>query len=834
MLPALLRFFGRLVLGIGLAVGLGALPVWGAGQEDISFASVVAPADTAQQPPVVAAVRFAGNTAFSDDVLRRQVYTARNRRLLGVPGLTWWLGLYRLGDALGGRIGRAFKRGGEPPAYLDRSTLTQDEERLQQYYRRNGFREAQVDADVLSRAEDRVVVVFRISSGPALYARRVGYNGLEALSEEQRQQLVRESLFASAQPAVGDSLAFRANGQRYSETQLLEERQRILTFLRNTGYAAVTRDSIRALIFPQRARATPEVDSFDVTFRVRPGPRYRFGDVRFSVSGPEENVPARTDTLMRVRSPGNSSGGVVTAHIQQERRLKFGLLQRALRFQPGEWYDQSRLQETRRQLEGTGLFAFSDIQASPLGSAQVDTSGDAPRLPHHIELRTRDRHNIRLETFALQRSGIIASESELGVGAGAAYENINLLGGGEAFQVGTSGSIAANTDSGLFTSTQAEVNVSLLSPYLMWPFGPLEENFGLYDARTRLSLNLLTARRDALRLVIRGRGTARLRLEMQHSPVVTSLVDVFDVSLSNPDTLSGFRETFLDEILGPPDDPRITDPVQRAQIEEDYTRPQVNSALRYTFRAANVNPLRRRQGYSYEASFEVGNTLPSLLDAMVLTPDTLESSLPGLPFLRGERASRLIYRPYVRFVTDLRRYRPMGTGTVLAGKFIGGFAHPTGRPNIVPFDRRFYSGGATSVRGWELRALRPHPEMFAGGGDEPNVLGGDIKLEASAELRQRALRRVLGADWTMALFSDVGNVWFGPRNPGPSSGRFTFDSFYRELAVGSGLGLRATWEYLVLRLDAAVKVHDPMRPGSPLFPDGLGQPRLHFGIGHAF
>ena len=164
----------------------------------------------------------------------------------------------------------------------------------------------------------------------------------------------------------------------------------------------------------------------------------------------------------------------------------------------------------------------------------------------------------------------------------------------------------------------------------MAPFGSLDRLLNLYQARTRLSLSLLTARREDLRLIIRGRGNTRIRLEMQHTPTVISLVDLLDLSLSNPDTLDGFEEAFLDNILGP-----VDDPVQRAQILEDYTQPQINNALRYTFRSANVNPLRRERGYSYEAAFEIGGNLPYLLDRFVYTPDLLEGSLPGLPFFGG-------------------------------------------------------------------------------------------------------------------------------------------------------------------------------------------------------
>jgi outer membrane protein assembly factor BamA len=227
---------------------------------------------------------------------------------------------------------------------------------------------------------------------------------------------------------------------------------------------------------------------------------------------------------------------------------------------------------------------------------------------------------------------------------------------------------------------------------------------------------------------------------------------------------------------------------------------------------------------------EVGNTIPSLLDRFVVSPEEVENTLP----LFG---ARVIYRPYLRAVVDLRRYAPVSRLTTLATKLYAGVAHPTGRPDVVPFDRRFYAGGATSVRGWRLRELGPGATTLAstgGSADGTNILGGDIKLEASAEVRTVLLREIVAADWQVATFVDVGNVWFGPRNPGDEAGRFAFGSFYRQLGMGGGGGLRILWNYLIARLDVAYRLHDPLPGAGSVFTDGLGAPTLHFGIGHAF
>lgn len=792
------------------------------------------PSPDSDEGPIVRSVQFEGNSFFSDSALQRRIRTSPNRRFLGIPGFTWWRWIYKLGEseALGQRLSEALQSNGEPPAYLDSVLVANDVERLRVFYRQQGFRDVQVRSEIHRSSPDRARVVFYVEPGAPTHIRTVEYTGVEHLTDAQKQRLARESVLEPEQIDRERPLQFTlSEEQRYVEPQLVEERQRLLTFLRNEGYARVTRDSIRAFV------RTPTAEQVDVEFRIRTGERYRFGDLHFSIVGPEEEAPARDDTLDVPVEAASGYAPRVTARIEQERRLSPALLRRAMQFTPGSMYDRSAVLATKRRLEGTGVFTFTNI--TPLASDTMRENGSRMYLPHRIEARTRPRHNIRAETFLIQRSEVVpGAENELGTGVGVTYQNGNMLGGGETFQVGASGSVAANFDLTFLTSAQAEISTSITTPYLVRPFSRLDQALNLYGARTRLSFSLLTARRDALSLILRGRGTTRLQLEMQHTPTLTSLVDLFDVSLSNPDTLSGFSRDFLDKVIGRGDSLIITDPVQRAQILDDYTQPQVNSAVRYTLRASTTNPLRRARGYHYEASAEVGNTVPYLLDRLAFSPDTLENSLPGLPFLGSGDSGRLIYRPYVRFTTDLRHYQPLSNGTVLALKFLGGLAHPTGRPDLVPFDRRFYSGGASSVRGWSLRELGPGRAALdttaTRGAGATNVLGGDIKLEASAELRTTLLRNVLATDWLGTTFVDAGNVWFGPRNPGDPAGRFQVDSFLSELGVGAGFGLRLSWDYLIVRFDLAYRMYDPLPQNEGFFEDGTATPQLHFGIGHAF
>lgn len=759
--------------------------------------------------PRVVSVQFAGHLGpFEDEELRLLLRTQPNRRFLGIPGITPGLWFYQLGAAgtLGGAVSRAFMRSGEPPADLDADLLEADRARLELLYRQEGYRSARVRVTTDTLSVARVGVRFDIEPGRPSLISSVRYEGVGDLDAEARRRLARGTALRLVDARQRrDTLAFAARGQRLSEPDLLEERRRLLVFLRDEGFARITRDSIRAVAFA--------VDSlhYDIAFRIGTGPRYDFGDVRFEVTGPEADT-RQTDTL-------RTAEGSLVVRFEGERVLEPRLLARSLQFRPGDPYRRSGLLATKRRLERTGVFSFTEI--TPMASDEVGRTDSVPRLAHRIGLRTRRRHSLRFEGFILQRTALLTPESstlgsdELGFGVGAAYRNANLFGGAEAFDVRLNGSVAGEI--GAFPTAQAEASTSLTYPYLIFPFGGIERALRPFDARTRLSLGFLTARQDDLRLLIRGRATAGLRLTVQHTPSLTSLLDLVDFRLSDPDTLSGFSDQFL-SLLG--------DPVAEAFVLNDYTEPQINNALRYTLRSTTADLFRRDQGYTREIAVEVGGNMSYLLDRFVFTPDTLEGTLPGLPLFGG--SSRLEYRPYARAVGDVREYLPVGRLSTVAAKAVLGFAHPTGSAPVVPFDRRFYAGGASSVRGWRLREIGPGE---VSPGEAAFVQGGDVKLELGLELRTILLRQVFAADWWIAFFSDAGNVWLGPRNPS-DAGRFRFESFASELAVGAGVGLRVAYEFLIVRFDLGWQVHSPV-PGTDLFPEG-NRPLLHFGIGQAF
>ena len=828
--------------------------------------------DTSRASLLVNRVLFEGNSEFSDERLADEVRVRPNSLFLGIPGATWWLWLYQWGNSgtFGEHVGHALEASGEPPAYLNPQALHTDAERLRRFYARQGYREAEVQTalDTLAGAEE-VNIHFRIDPGPAAFLHEVDLVVDGPLEPAVAEELRARSVLREESATAAGATPFVVEDLRYTESLLRAERQRVIALLRQRGYAAVTVDSIRAVLEPaSRAYGASARDEaaryYDLTFMVHPGPRYRFGDVRVTATGPGAAGSTSADTL----AVGN---GRLYIRLQGATVLGLGLLQRSVRVEPGALYDEDVLVETKRALEATGVFSYTTV-AVPLQEAS--RRGGMLHVPVHVGLHTRPRHQLGFDTFVQQQRGGVLSpgDNQIGAGMGVSYENVNLFGGGESLRLETTGAVAFGAEAELLTASRGEVSASLTLPYLMAPLGGLRRGLDLYDARTRLSLGLLTARNDRLRLVIRGRGRTRLQLEMQHTPTLTSWVDLMDLTLSNPDTLRGFHDQFLERVIGEQGDLFVSDPVQRAQIISDYTQPQINDVVRYTLRSSQRHPIRHREGHRYEASLEAGGYGSSLLDRQVYTPDRQEGTLPGLPPFNEDLnedlsedadrhrdedrsgSARLRYRPYVRATVDVRRYHALSPATVLVWRTMAGAALATGYSDLVPFDRRFYSGGATSVRGWRLRELGPgatrtYDAVVTSDRTVTSLLGGNIKLEANLELRRLVLADALKAQWWGVLFADAGNVWFGPRNPGsrgyePASaaataltlreGGFEVGTFYRQIGVGAGVGVRASWHFLVARLDLAYRVYDPAYPEEGLFPANYRRPVLHFGIGHSF
>ena len=164
----------------------------------------------------------------------------------------------------------------------------------------------------------------------------------------------------------------------------------------------------------------------------------------------------------------------------------------------------------------------------------------------------------------------------------------------------------------------------------------------------------------------------------------------------------------------------------------------------------------------------------------------------------------IAYAQYVRGDIDFTRLIDFDGNNQLAIHAALGIAFPYGNSNILPFEKRYFSGGANSVRGWSVRSLGPG--RFRGTDGRIDFINqtGDMKIDFNIEYRTKLFWKFSGA-----AFIDAGNVWTIRNYKDQPDGQFSFREFYKQIAVSYGLGIRLNFGYFILRFDFGMKAINP-------------------------
>ena len=191
------------------------------------------------------------------------------------------------------------------------------------------------------------------------------------------------------------------------------------------------------------------------------------------------------------------------------------------------------------------------------------------------------------------------------------------------------------------------------------------------------------------------------------------------------------------------------------------------------------------------------------------------------------------FAQFLKFTTEIRKSYRLGEKSRLATRFMAGVIHSYGNSSTAPYSEQFYIGGANSIRAFTVRSLGPgsyHPESDKMYSYIDQT--GDLKLEANVEYRFPILGNLYGA-----TFLDAGNIWLLHKDEQRPGAQISLLNFGKEIALGTGVGLRYDLEFIILRLDLGIAIHAPYETSKkgyyniPKFKDGLG---LHFAIGYPF
>ena len=269
-----------------------------------------------------------------------------------------------------------------------------------------------------------------------------------------------------------------------------------------------------------------------------------------------------------------------------------------------------------------------------------------------------------------------------------------------------------------------------------------------------------------------------------------------------------------------------------SKFKEDYldNASSRNAILRYNYEDLFILKFgfgysRATKDYSLRVNAETAGNFLHFMSNMIKTKRNAD----------GHRTLfNIAYAQYVKGDVDYTRMFHIDKNNTFVLHAGLGIALPYGNAHILPFEKRYFAGGANSVRGWSVRGLGPGKYSGTDGVIDFINQTGDMKIDVNAEFRTKLFWKFGGA-----LFVDAGNIWTLRNYKDQPGGQFKFDEFYKQIAVAYGIGIRLNLDYFILRFDMGMKAINPAyetrREHFPILNHNLSRDfTFHFAVGLPF
>lgn len=472
---------------------------------------------------------------------------------------------------------------------------------------------------------------------------------------------------------------------------------------------------------------------------------------------PNNNSPEVEHTRYLIRDVLFQSNDSDRIHLRKQ------VLLNATAIKEGRPYDASALQRTYNN--------FARLQAVKYTNIKFAEVPDTNLLDCHIQISTNKPYTISFQPEGTNTAG------DLGAAASITYTNRNLFHGSEQLSIEFRGAYEAITGLEGYQDqnyTEFSVETKLVFPRFLAPF--LSKSF-------------------------RRRQTASsewaVSWDFQNRPEFHRRVfsSAWRYRWSEPKHHLNYRFDLLD--LNYVYMPWISSTFKRDYLDNAENR---NAILRYNYEDIFIMKTGFTVSYTdgvdaVRANFESAGNL-------------LNGVSKGFGFKTNSQGQHTLfniaYAQYVKFDFDYTHLFQFDKRNALALHAGLGVAYPYGNSTVLPFEKRYFSGGANSVRGWSVRELGPGKFKGTDGRIDFINQTGDVKLDLNAEYRSSLFWKLQGA-----LFIDAGNIWTLRNYAEQPGGQFKFTEFYKQIAASYGMGLRLNFDYFILRFDVGMKAINP-------------------------
>lgn len=596
----------------------------------------------------------------------------------------------------------------------------------------------------------------------------------------QMDSLVRQSMRFSLLKA----------GEQYDVNVLEQERQRISDILRNRGYYYFQPQYIEFL-----ADTTRRHGEVDLRIGLKQGiPEvafhpYTIRNVDVSLFGNDDSD--RRDTLEYDR---------LQMDYSPPQTLKPKILSQAVKVRPGQLYTARRQNRTQSGIVQLGVFKFVNLTINPVDTSYGRKLDYKISADYALPIETEVEVDIASKSNNLLGPGLILSLNNKNMFKRAETFSLKLTGAYE-WQVG--GEKTTKGRSGLINSYELGVNLNLSVPRLLVP-GFLKSGKDRQE-RTHFQIGTDFLNRHSYFRMISFWGSATYD---------------FNSSRRNYHSVVPFKLNYTHLL--------------RTSHEFDSTLNK-NPAIALSFKDQFIPSMSYTYTFDRAATYRNPNRL--FWQTSITQAGNIISGIQYLAGKRGEGREILgnRYSQFLKLTSEIIKYRQVSENSQVAMRLMGGIGYAYGNSRVMPYSEQFYIGGANSIRAFQIRSIGPgsyHPEKRSVTAYLDQT--GDIKLEGNIGYRFKIAGRLNGA-----VFVDAGNVWLLRKEKERPGGEFRLKDLWREIALGTGFGLRYDITYIVIRADLGVALHAPYNTGKPGyfnirnydFRDGLV---LNLAIGYPF
>lgn len=666
------------------------------------------------------------------------------------------------------------RRIGEPPAIYDEELMLKSTEQLSLHMRNKGFYEAEVSDTTLLKNR-RAKVVYRITPHEPYRIRDITY----FFHDANLSNMVLED---------SSSSKLRV-GELFDVDMLQEERIRIESILRDSGYYAFSRDYIyyevdsalneHLVDITLGIRNYPSTNSRGKTIHTN-HPVYTIRNVHMMTNLSTLNYNRNLD-LDSIRNDTIVYDSIYLIYAR-EQNIRPSVVTQKNYIIPGSLYDASDVNRTYRNLSSLSAFRMVDIRFREVDSETPQLDCDVLVAP-----ATRQSYSVQLEGTN--------SAGNIGAAANISYGHKNLFGGSEQFDLTFSGALEG------ISPTGEEIDSTFTGRNIMQEFG--------VEARLRIPKFLLPVKTDQFIRKYNPQTNIRLSYNYQKRPDYIRTLANASFGYNWKGTEKVIHRVYPIEaslILTPYKSQFFEDWLEGTYLFYSY-EPQLIIDSRYSMIWSNQKLLKNQNFQDVRLNLETaGNLLYAGFSAFGNQPGVGSYQILGVDFAQYLKAD-IDFRSYIFLDEDI--------SLILRGFAGVGYAYANSRS--MPFVKQYFSGGANSIRAWQVKDLGPGSYNDPNESTYPNQTG-DVKLEANMEYRFKLFWKL-----EAAFFLDAGNIWSLSSEDDREGAGFDFNRFYREIAVGTGVGARAVFSFLILRFDLGIPLRSPYAiEGSNWLPGNSG------------